>query len=396
MGRQLHRLKPIALKTLGEGNHPDGGGLYFQRKGGGSSWLFRFQIDGKERWMGLGPFPAVSLAKARQLAHKARERRAEGLDPIDEKRADEIARRLERAGTISFKDAADKYLQKHAPTWKNKAHRAQWRSTLRDYAFPVFGDLPVSEIRTAHVLKALEPIWHSKPETASRLRGRIEKILDWAAVREGLPRGDNPASWKGHLDAVLPPRSRVRKVRHQPALAYPHIPAFIAELREKSGVTAKALEITILCATRTIETIGAQWPEFDLDAKVWSIPPERMKSGRLHRVPLTPRAVQILKALPREDESEHVFIGGKAGSHLSNMAMLSLLKSMRPGVTVHGFRSSFKDWSRERTNFAREISEACLAHIIPDATERAYARGDLFKKRRKLMTAWVKYCGSAK
>ncbi len=346
--------------------------------------------------MGLGRFPKISLQKARKLAVEARQLSEDGVDPIEQRRAEKIAARLQRAGTISFRDAADRYIKQHAPTWKNKAHRAQWKSTIETYANPVLGDLPVSEIRITHVLAVLEPLWHTRPETAGRLRGRIEKILSWAAVRHGLPRSDNPAAWKGNLDAALPPLSRVRKVKHQPALDYAEIPAFIGELREKGGVTPLALEMTVLCATRTIETIGARWPEIDLQSKVWTVPASRMKSGRLHRVPLTSRALQVLKALPREDENDHVFIGGKAGSHLSNMAMLSLLKSMRPGVTVHGMRASFKTWARQETNFAREVSEACLAHVISDATEAAYVRDDLFQKRRKLMTAWAKYCEGVK
>lgn len=242
VGREVKKLSAIALKTLGEGNHPDGGGLYFQRKGAGSSWLYRFQIDGRERWMGLGRYPDVSLKDARTAAKEARRLRGNGKDPIEHRRAERIAKRLAEAGTISFKDAAREYIATFSPTWKNKAHRAQWASTLRDYAFPAFGDLPVSEIQTSHVLKALTPIWAAKAETANRVRGRIEKILDWAAVTYGLPRGDNPAAWKGHLQLALPPRSTVRKVRHQPALAYADVPGFVRELRERGGVTPLALE----------------------------------------------------------------------------------------------------------------------------------------------------------
>ena len=396
MGREFNRLAAVTLRTLREGKHPDGAGLYFQVKGAGRSWLFRYEIDGKDRWMGLGPFPTVSLAKARKLARKAKAQRAEGLDPIEERRADDTARRLARAGTISFQDAAERYIKAHSKTWKNAAHRQQWTATLKTYVYPVFGSLPVSEVRTPHVLKAIEPLWSAKPETASRIRGRIEKILDWAAARELRSRGDNPALWRGHLDKVLPPHSKVRKVRHQPALAYSDVPKLVSELREKGGVSPLALEFTIFNATRTIETIGAEWSEIDLVAKIWTVPGSRMKSGRMHRVPLTARAVKILKSLPRETGNEFVFIGGKAGRGLSNMAMLALLKSVRPSVTVHGFRASFKTWAREQTNFAREVSEACLAHTISDATEAAYVRGDLFQKRRRLMTTWARYIEGAR
>lgn len=393
VGKNTERLKAIELKKLGQGNHPDGAGLYLQVKGGGRSWLYRYELDGKERWMGLGSFPDISLAQARKKARDARNLKNDGTDPIEERRKRRVASRLERAGTITFREAADRYIKAHASSWKNKVHSKQWESTLSRYAHPVFGDLPVSGIQTSHILDAIEPIWTDKTETASRVRGRVEAILDWAAVRGYREKGVNPAQWRGHLEHVLPKRSKIAKVRHQPALHYDDIPELVAELKESIGVTPLALEFTILTAVRTNEAIKSTWSEFDLPNKTWTIPKERMKAERSHRVPLCSRAIAILRMLPREKGNDHVFIGGRSGTGLSNMAMLKLLKKLRPGMTVHGMRSSFKDWAREKTNFSREVSEAALAHQISDGTEAAYARGDLFDKRRTLMNRWAKYCG---
>lgn len=393
MGRQIERLKAAALKWLPPRGtpYPDGSGLYFQVTGENArSWLYRYEMHGRERWMGLGPFPAISLAAARKRAREARAMRADGRDPIEARDTEKTAERLRKAGTISFEEAAGRYIKAKAASWKNTTHRKQWNATLATYAYPVIGKLPVSEIETPHVLKVIEPIWAEKAETASRVRGRIEAILDWATVRK-YRHGENPARWRGHLQHALTERP---KARNQPSLPYEDIPSLFADLRQRGGVTPRALELTILAATRTGETIGAQWPEVDLKSRIWTIPGARTKSGREHRIPLTPRMLEILKALPREETNPFVFIGGKAGAGLSNMSMLSLLKEMRPGFTVHGFRSSFRTWAREQTNFPREVAEAALAHIIKDKTEAAYARGDVLEKRRRLMAAWSDYCAS--
>ena len=266
-------------------------------------------------------------------------------------------------------------------------------STDRRGSSPVFGALPVAVVDTAFVMRVIEPIWKEKTETANRVRGRIEAVLAWATVR-GFRTGDNPARWKGHLDHLLPARTKVRKVEHHAALPYDEMPEFMVELRAREGMSARALEFVILTAARTGEVIGAIWAEVDLRAMVWTVPGTRMKSGRDHRVPLSNRAVEILAALPHEKKNEHVFIGARRGSPLSNMAMLQLMRDLRPGFVPHGFRSTFRDWCAERTNFPREVAEAALAHVVGDATERAYRRGDALEKRRALMDAWSRYCCS--
>lgn len=380
------------------GKHADGDGLYLQVKLGPKgitrSWLFRYGRDFKEHWIGLGPWPVVSLADARRKAREKRALLADGIDPLQDKRDRRSAERARKASAVTFEEAAKRYIAAHEPAWKNPAHRKQWPATLQSYAYPIFGKLPVDEIDTGLVLKALEPIWKTKPETAGRVRGRIESVLAWAAARGYRPRGDNPARWRGHLDKLLPAKTKIRKVRHQPALRYEELPAFIVDLQRRGGVSAKALEFTILTAARTSEAIGARWREIDLAEKVWTVPGARTKSAREHRVPLSARALEILKGLPREGDDGFIFVGGKESAGLSNMAMLGLLKDLRPDCTVHGFRASFRTWAREQTNFPREIAEAALAHVIGDKTEAAYARGDVLEKRRRLMEAWSRHCGA--
>jgi integrase len=282
----------------------------------------------------------------------------------------------------------------HRVAWKNDKHASQWVATLKTYAYPVIGDLPLHMIDTTLVMKVIEPLWSEKPETASRLRGRMEAVLDWATVR-GYRAGDNPARWRGHLDVLLPSRSKVRKVEHHSALAYAELPAFLVKLREQEGVAARALEFTILTAARTSETIGATHHEIDKKNKLWSVPAERMKAGKDHRVPLSDRALKILDQVSRagEGREDFIFPGGNVGKPLSNMAMLKLLARMGRGdLTVHGFRSTFRDWAAERTNFPNEVVEMALAHAVDDKTEAAYRRGDLLEKRSRLMEAWSAYC----
>jgi integrase len=375
------------------GFHADGGQLYVQvSRTGSKSWLFRFARQGRERWMGLGPYPDVSLAEARQKAFDARRLLRDGLDPIEARRGARMAARLEEARGLTFKDCAERYIAAHEAGWRNAKHRAQWRSTLGTYAYPELGNLSVAAADTALVMKTLEPIWQAKPETAGRVRGRIEAVLDWAKARH-YRTGDNPARWRGHLDKLLPARRRLARVKHHAALPWRNLPAFMVELRGQTGTSARALEFAILTAARTGEVLGATWTEIDMGAKAWSVPAERMKGGRTHRVPLCERTVEILDALPRG--GDYVFGGTRARKPLSQMALLMTLRRMkRDDLTVHGFRSTFRDWAAECTSFPREVAEAALAHVIPDKVEAAYRRGDLFERRRQLMEAWSGYCAS--
>ncbi len=319
-----------------------------------------------------------------------------GIDPIEARKAEKEALRSEAAKAIKFKDAATQYIAAQEAGWRNPKSAAQWTASLDTYAGPVIGNLAVAAIDVAAVLRVIDPIWRTKPETASRLRGRIERILDWARVR-GYRTGDNPARWRESLKSQLPERSKVQAVTHFAALAYADIGAFMEVLRAQAGVAAQALEFTILTAGRTGEVIGARWDEIDLTEATWAVPAERMKMQKLHRIPLSPPAMEIIWALKETSQSDFVFPGGRKGKPLSNMAMLTLLKRMdRRDLTVHGFRSTFRDWCAEQTNYAREVAESALANKISDAVEAAYRRGDLFDKRRRLMAEWAKYCDRPK
>jgi integrase len=301
---------------------------------------------------------------------------------------------LEAAKGMTFRACAERYIEAHKAGWRNPKHALQWMSTLASYAYPVFGDLPVKAIDVGLVMKAVEPIWATKTETASRLRGRIESVLDWAAAR-GYRHGDNPARWRGHLDKLLPKRAKMQRVQHHPALAYDEVGAFMDALRSQGGIAARALAFCILTATRTSETLNARWDEIDLAAKLWVIPAGRIKAGKEHRVPLSAPALAILRQLAETRSGEFVFPGGKGGKPLSNMALLALLKRMeRSDLTVHGFRSAFRDWAAERTHYPREVAEMALAHAIGDKVEAAYRQGDLFEKRRRLMEEWARFCAS--
>jgi integrase len=393
MTRTIGRLKALRLDRLTKpGLHADGGGLCLQiTSAAARSWVYRFMLAGRARAMGLGSFPDVSLAEARERAAECRRLRANGIDPIEARDGDRAKARTGAAQSITFKECAERYIESHKAGWRNPKHAAQWTATLASYAHPAFGGLPVQSIDTGLVLKALEPIWSTKTETATRVRGRIESVLDWATAR-GYRRGENPARWRGHLDNLLPKRSKVAAVEHHAALRYAEVGAFMSALRDQPGVGAKALELVILTAARTGEAIGAQWSEIDLDAAVWTVPGERMKAGREHRVPLSKPAVAILRKMQGASK-EFVFPGGKRGRALSNMALTAVLKRMgRDDLTVHGFRSSFRDWAAEQTNFPREIAEAALAHTLKDKVEAAYRRGDAIEKRKKLMTAWAEFC----
>lgn len=369
-----------------------------------ASYVFRYRsrLTKKLREMGLGPYSDVDLREARERAAGFRQALRAGLDPLDQRARARQDAAIEAAKAVTFDQAAEQYIAGQRAGWKNEKHAAQWENTLAQYASPFFGKLPVAAVDTALVLKALEPIWQTKPETAGRLRGRIESVLDWATTRE-YRTGPNPARWKGHLEHMLASRrdmagagNAAARVVHHAALPYTDIGDFMPKLLEQKGVAALALQLTILTALRTSEVLGARWAEFDLDAAEWNLPGERMKMKRPHRVPLSSRAVDILRELDcASDPAGYVFPGLKKGQHLSNMAMLKVLDRMgRSELTVHGFRSSFRDWAAERTSYPGEVAEAALAHAVSDKTEAAYRRGDLFEKRRRLMADWAKWCAA--
>jgi integrase len=368
---------------------PDGGSLYLRVShstsvfgGFNKSWVFRYERDGKRRDLGLGPYPTITLAMAREKAHALRVKLIDGIDPAGEReqrQAERLAQRAAEAKAMTFRQCAVACISAHEASWRNAEHRRQWSSSLEQYVYPVFGDLPVDQIDVAHVVKVLDPIWSTIPETASRVRGRIEKVLGWATVR-GFRSGDNPARWRGHLEELF---SAKAKANHHAALPYTELPAFMCELRGRDNLSGgPALEFLILTAARSGEVLGATWDEIDLAARTWTIPGERMKAGKAHKVPLSDRALEILRSLPRTDA--RVF-----PIHKKSFAWV--LDSLHVDVTTHGFRSSFRDWAAERTNFAREVCEQALAHAIPDKVEAAYRRGDLFEKRRHLMEAWAEW-----
>ncbi len=369
----------------------DGGGLYLQvSSSGAKSWLFRFMLNGRAREMGLGSLRAVSLACAREKAAHCRALLAEGTDPIEAREAERSNELAAGRKTITFKEAADAYIAAHQSGWRNEKHASQWRNTLEAYAYPVFGRSLASEIDTGLVMQVLAPIWSEKTETANRVRGRIERVLDWATV-SGYRQGQNPARWRGHLDNLLPKPSRLRKVRHHTAMPYHEVGDFVRQLRRYGGVAPRALEFVIFTAARTSEVIGATWDEVDLKLATWTVPAERMKGNREHRVPLVEPAVEALSSMRDLATGDHVFPGASPGRGLSNMALLAVLRRCGLAATVHGFRSSFRDWAAEETNFPREVAEQALAHSQPDSVEAAYRRGDLFSKRRRLMEAWAQY-----
>jgi integrase len=370
----MSRLSALAVGRLKEpGMYADGGGLYLQiSRSGTKSWIFRFAMEGREREMGLGPFHTIGLSDARLLATEARKLKLKGEDPIEARKAERQAKRLDDARAMTFKQAAAAYIKANKAGWRNAKHAAQWEATLAAYADPIFGALPVAAVDTGLVMKALEAIWTEKPETASRLRGRVESVLDWATAR-GYRKGENPARWRGHLEKLLPARSKVKAVEHHAALPYRELPKFMAALRNQAGNGARALEFAILTAARTGEVIGATWDEIDLDAETWTIPKERMKAKREHRVFMSDSAVAVLKPLKEAARSDYVFPGGKDGKPLSNMAMLTTLKRMkRDDLTAHGFRSTFRDWAAEMTDYPSEVVEMALAHVVGNKVEAAY------------------------
>ncbi len=391
--RTINKLTPAKINSLSKtGMYADGLGLYLQVANGGSkSWIFRYMRHGKAKKMGLGSIHIVPLKDARQKVIDLQRTLLDGIDPRQERDKARLQTRIAEAKQMTFEQCADAYIAAHRAGWRNVKHSKQWDSTLRTYAYPYFGSLPVAEIDTALVMKALNPIWTEKTETASRVRGRVEAILDWATVN-GYRTGENPARWKGYLDKLLPSPQKVTKVKHHAALPYSDVAAFVSDLRGRDGVSARALEFAILTAVRSGEVIGAQWSEIDLANALWIIPAERTKADREHRVPLSDRAVEILQSLPREKGNDFVFIGPRKKG-LSNMALGMTLRRMnRADITVHGFRSTFRDWAAEQTSYANEVAEMALAHTVGDKVEAAYRRGDMLERRVRIMTDWARYC----
>jgi integrase len=386
--------KPISAASVAKlkrpGHYAVGDACYLQIAAGGTrSWVLRYTLNGRARYMGLGSANLVSLAEARAKARDARRLLLDKIDPIEARRAQHRERQLETARGKTFRDCAEGYIASHEAGWRDPRSHKQWVRSLTSYVYPRLGDLSIAAIDTALVLAVLEPIWKTKPETASRVRGRIESVLDWAKAR-GYRDGENPARWRGHLDHLLPARNKVRRVKHFAALPYAELPALMAKLRTQLELPARALEFLILTAARTGEVLGAQRDE--IDANVWTVPAERMKAGKPHRVPLSDRVVEILASLPRE--GEFIFVGAHT-SAVSNPHQLKrvLQRTGYDNITVHGFRSSFRDWAAETTPFPNHVVEQALAHAISSGVEAAYRRGDLFEKRRELMQAWADYCG---
>ena len=393
----INRLSARAVETAkNSGLIADGGGLYLQvSKSGAKSWLYKFMLNGHSREMGLGSLKAISLAEAREKATFCRALLADGIDPIEARKSDRSRSIAADRKTITFAEAADAYIATHETGWKNAKHAAQWRNTLAADAYPVAGRIQVSDIDTEAVMRILRPIWALKPETAGRLRGRIERILDWATV-SGFREGQNPAQWRGHLENLLPAKSRIHSVKHHPAMPYQEVGGFVLQLREQGGLAAQALEFLIYTAARTSEVRGASWDEFDLDRGIWTIPGPRTKVGKEHRIPIAERPLQIVKGLHNSGTGDFVFPGGRPEKGLSDMAMLSVLRRLEIKQTVHGFRSSFRDWAADQTQFPREIAEQALAHAIGNKVEVAYLRSDLFEKRRHLMYLWATYLDAPK
>jgi integrase len=392
MPKKARELSALQVARLTEpGLHAVGqvAGLQIRVAPGGSrSWILRVMVGGKRRDVGLGGYPDVTLADVRSKARAAREKIEQGVDPVEHRRA----ARVKLAAVPTFEEATRRMIEARSDEWRNEKHKAQWLSTLKTYAWPTIGKLRVDQVTLAHVRAILQPIWREKTETASRLRGRIETVLAWATAAQ-LRTGDNPARWKGNLDQLLAKPSKVRKVKHHAALDVDAVPAFMVELREREGIAARALEFAILTAARSGEVRGARWNEIDLEAKTWTIPADRMKAGREHIVPLSPPAMALLKSLPRFARITLVF-PSPTGKVLSDMALSAVVRRMKVDAVPHGFRSSFRDWAAERTNYPRDAAEAALAHTIGDKVEAAYRRGDLLMKRTRMMAEWARFCSA--
>lgn len=414
MPKKAKELSAKAVSNLkAEGRYAVGGadGLHLRIAGASRAWVLRLAVGTRadaiggtvvhRRDIGLGSYPEVSLAEAREKARDLRKQVRDGIDPIEERKAMKARAALEAAKSKTFEECANAYIEANRAGWKNEKHGQQWQNTLATYAFPKIGHLPVAAIDTGLVLSVLQQetgedkaqLWHAKTETASRLRGRLESVLDWAAFR-GYRTGENPARWKGHLEHELPARNKVQKVEHHAALPYAELGAFMVELRKREGIAARALAFSILTAARSGEVRGATWAEIDLPGRVWTVPAERMKAGKEHRVPLSDEAVKLLEALPTIGGSDLLFPAPRGGQ-LSDMALTAVLRRMERGdLTQHGFRSTFRDWAGETTAYPREVIEHALAHQLRDRAEAAYQRGDLLAKRARLMADWARYCAT--
>ncbi|HBM28500.1 tyrosine-type recombinase/integrase [Halomonas meridiana] len=389
----IHKLSPRKVATAEPGKHEDGGGLRLVvSKGGAKKWVLRFTLKSKRREMGLGSFPDTGLAEARRKAENYRKLAKEGTDPIH-------ARELEtqQQSTPTFTNCAARYIQSHRRSWRNAKHARQWVSTLKTYARPVIGEMPVDEIDTHQILNILSPIWIAKTETAKRVQGRIENVLDFASAHKYRDEA-NPARWRGHLDKLLPKPSKVQKVTHHPAMPYEQVAAFMGAVQDYNSVSSKALQLLILTATRTSEVLNAEWHEIDLVNATWTIPAKRMKASREHRIPLSHQALALITTLPSVKGNSFVFPGMKPSRPLSNMSLLQFMRGLGYGPSgdkgnyvPHGFRSSFRDWTGEVTSYPRDVAEMALAHAIENKVEAAYRRGDLFEKRRAMMQEWADY-----
>jgi integrase len=391
--RTLQRLNALSVTSAKvPGYFHDGGGLYLQvARAGSKSWVLRFSIAGRRREMGLGPCPEVSLAVARRLAAEARSLVKAGQDPIAARDAGRARQRLDEARGITFDKAAELYIAANEAGWRSDRHRNQWRASLATFASPVIGRMPVADIGVPEVMRVVEPLWRTKTETGSRVRGRIERVLDWAKVR-GYRTDENPARWRGHLDKLLPARRKAQRVQHHPAIAIDDLPAVYAKLADLDSMAARALRFVILTAARAGEVTGARWSEIDMDARVWTVPSDRIKAGKTHRVPLSREAMEILARVRKVATGNLVFPGWVTERPLSHSAMLKVLKVAGCGdATVHGFRSTFRDWASERTHYPRDVAEMALAHAIGDQVEAAYRRGDLFERRKLMMEEWATF-----
>jgi integrase len=394
--RTLNRLAAVSLKKLPDGCHADGGNLYLLVRGLSRSWVFRYVgLDGRRKNMGLGPLQSVSLAEARKQATSLREQLKHPIkpsDPLIDRQQRLRALKAAQLHQMTFEGCANAYMKAHEGEWKNTKHGLQWQSTLASYVYPVFGDLLVGAVDEALILKALTPIWNTKTETAKRIRGRIEAVLDWATFNK-YRQGENPARWKGHLEHSLAKPSKVAKVKHHPALSYKLIAGFMSELRKRDGVGPRAVEFLILTGARSGEVRGAKWSEVDWEQKTWVIPADRMKAEREHRVPLSDAALILLSAQPRIEDYELIFSGTKAGTPMSDMTLTAVLKRMgHSDITVHGFRSTFRDWAAEISNYPHEVAEMALAHSVGNKVEASYRRGDLLEKRFAMMNEWAEHC----
>lgn len=393
--RQLHKLNALKVsKESTPGYYADGGGLYLQiSKSGSRSWIFRFSLAKRSREMGLGALSTVSLAEARGIASECRKLLADGRDPIEVRNSERERVALEETDALSFKQAATDYIATNRASWKNAKHAQQWTNTLQTYAYPIIGKVDVRNVDTPMIVRILQPIWSTKTETASRVRGRIECVLDYAKAI-GKRGGENPARWRGHLDKIFPAEGKVHKVEHHAALPYADLPTFMRELRQREGLSARVLEFTILTCARTTEALDVQPGEFQLRNRLWIVPAERMKAKREHRVPLCDRAIELVQtAIDQPREGKYLFPGEKKGRPLSNMAMLNLLERMGfPDITVHGFRSTFRDWVADCTEYPDSLADMALAHVVADKTDAAYRRGDMLERRRRMMEEWARYC----